>query len=127
MSRLNSDKLRDMIAFDYITEAQVLECCLTWMDEQDITEMCNTIPELAELFDDEESGLNFIYQDDDEIYLDIVVGDKVYWNDPSDDDSGEYIVVSINTDGGRVLSRDDIITIGNNLEDIQVSAKQLDK
>jgi len=62
-NRLNTNKLCDMIAFDYITEAKVLTCCLKWMGERAVTEMCNNTPELAELFDDEESGLNFIYQD----------------------------------------------------------------
>ena len=64
--------------------------------------------------------------DVDDIYRDVVVGDEVYWNDPYGYISGKYQVMAINTDGGMVLSPDDIIIIGNGLEDIHVFAKRID-
>ena len=129
MSREFTNKLHDMVAFEYITEGQLLECCLRWMSEQDVKEMCANMPELVELFDDEESGLNFIHaedeEDEEEIYLDIVVGDEVYYTDPHGYISGNYRVMAIDTDGGRVLSPDDMLCIGNSLEDIYIPAKHI--
>ena len=113
MSREFTNKLHDMVAEDRISEGQLLACCLIWMSEDDVKDMCNNMPELAELFE--------------EIYLDIVEGDEVYWNDPDEGAcSGKYIVMSIDTDGGRVLSGDDMVTIGNSLEDFAVPASEIE-
>ena len=115
MSREFTNKLHDMVAEDRISEGQLLACCLIWMSEDDVKDMCNNMPELAELFEEEE------------IYLDIVEGDEVYWNDPDEGAcSGKYIVISIDTDGGRVLSGDDMVTIGNSLEDFAVPASEIE-
>ncbi len=115
MSREFTNKLHDMVAEDRISEGQLLACCLIWMSEQNVEDMCNNMPELAELFEEEE------------IYLDIVEGDEVYWNDPDEGAcSGKYIVISIDTDGGRVLSGDDMVTIGNSLEDFAVPASEIE-
>jgi hypothetical protein len=127
MSREFTNKLHDMVAFEYITEGKLLSYCLYWMDEAMVKDMCNHVVELSELFDDEESGLNFIHDDDDEeLYRDIVVGDEVYYNDPLGYISGKYLVMAIDTEGGRVLSADDMITLGNSLEDIYTPAKYID-
>lgn len=113
MSREFTNKLHDMVAEDRISEGHLLACCLIWMSEDDVKDMCNNMPELAELFE--------------EIYLDIVEGDEVYWNDPDEGAcSGKYIVMSIDTDGGRVLSGDDMVTIGNSLEDFAVPASEIE-
>lgn len=115
MSREFTNKLRDMIGEEMMTERELLDCCLTWMSEDDVKDMCQKMSELAELFEEEE------------IYLDIVEGDEVYWNDPDAGDcSGKYIVISIDTDGGRVLSGDDMVTIGNSLEDFAVPACEIE-
>ena len=127
MSREFTNKLHDMVAFEYITEGKLLSYCLIWMSEQDVKDMWTNMPELSELLDDEESGLNFIHaEDDEELYRDIVVGDEVYYNDPHGYISGKYRVMAIDTKGGRVLSPDDMISIGNSLEDIYMPAKHKD-
>ena len=128
MSREITNKLHDMVAFEYITADKLLSYCLYWMDEDMVKDMCNHVVELSELLDDEESGLNFIHaedEDEEEIYLDIVVGDEVYYTDPHGYISGNYRVMAIDTDGGRVLSPDDMICIGNSLEDIYIPAKHI--
>ena len=63
-------------------------------------------------FAEEEVFGTYTEEYNEELYLDIVVGDTVTYRNAEDCAlHGEYIVVSINTDGGRVINPTDRITL----------------
>ena len=80
---------------EYFTPEFVLDCCLRFMGEDNVRDMCNNMPELA-------SEINAEVD-----YTDMVEGDGVFYDDEY------YIVVSINTNNGSIESPLDKITIIN--------------
>jgi hypothetical protein len=80
---------------EYFTPEFVLDCCLRYMGESNVRDMCNNMPELSD-------ELNTVVD-----YTDMVKGDGVFYDDEY------YIVVSINTASGNIESPLDKITIVN--------------
>lgn len=60
------------------------------------------------------------------------IGQRVYWNDPAGETSGEYYVIGVRdsdnnyTDEGAECDDDHIITIGNSHSEAEVLAAELD-
>lgn len=98
MNNEYTNKLRNLLGNDdneYFTPEFVLDCCLRFMGESNVEDMCNNMPELS-------SEINAV---DD--YTDMVKGDGVFYGDEY------YIVLSINTESGSITSPLDKITIVN--------------
>lgn len=97
MNNEYTNKLLNLIDNDdneYFTPEFVLDCCLRFMGESNVADMCNNMPELS-------SEINAVD------YTDMVKGDGVFYGDEY------YIVLSINTESGDVTSPLDKITIVN--------------